>query len=506
MNFIAPSMDEIELKFEVPLETRSALEAALRRGSVRAERMQAIYFDTPDERLGSNGASVRLRKEGRHWIQTAKATTADSIRRLEHNVPVTLPRGMREPALDLSRHVGTPVGEALCRALGNDLTGASQATLTERFRTDVRRVVRTTRVSGANIELSLDTGSIIAGDRSAPVAEFECELKSGKGEALMDLAAQWANRYGLWLSIISKAERGARLVRGETAGPPVKASVAIVGPRPDARTFLLATLESCLAQVLGNASEIAGGAGDEEFVHQLRVGLRRLRSALRELNAAGQGAAPGWEAVLRSTFQELGRHRDHAIVLPAIRVKLEAAGVATVPAPALAEGARSPADVVRAALFQRTLLDVLAFTHDRAPAGCGSTSKGRGVRASVAKRLDVLHRCLARDAKHFEDLSAARQHRVRKRLKRLRYLSEFAMPLFSAVNVTRYLDSWRDAQDALGESNDRCIATDAFRSQAITDPTAKPALGWLKSRRRMMVVRCRRALQRASKTKPFWRG
>jgi inorganic triphosphatase YgiF len=499
-------MDEIELKFAIPRESRSGLERSLRRGRVRAERMQAIYFDTPDERLASHGASVRLRKEGRHWIQTAKATTADSIGRLEHNVPVTLLHGMREPALDLSCHIGTPVGEALRRALGNDSTGASQAALSERFRTDVWRIARTTRVRGARIEMSLDTGKIIAGDRSAPVAEFELELKSGKAEALMSLAAQWANRHGLWLSTISKAERGARLIRGETAGPPVRASIVIVGPNTEARSFLLATMESCLAQILGNASEIGAGAGDEEFVHQLRVGLRRLRTALRELRADRQGAAPGWEAILRSTFQELGRHRDHAIVLPAIRVKLDAAGVALVPAPALAVGARSPADVVRAALFQRTLLDVLAFTHDRAAGAFGGPSKGKSVRASVAKRLDVLHRCLARDAKRFEQLSAARQHRVRKRLKRLRYLSEFATPLFASADVTRYLGSWRDAQDALGECNDHRIATDAFRTQAITEPKAKLAVKWLKSRRRTMVVRCQRALQKASKTKPFWRG
>ena len=499
-------MDEIELKFAVPRDARSALEATLRRGGVRAERMQAIYFDTTDERLAGHGASVRLRKEGRRWFQTAKATTDGLIRRLEDNVPVAVPHGAREPTLDLSRHVGTPVGEALRRALGNDATGASEAALSERFRTDVWRVARTARVRGSRIEMSLDTGRIVAGDRSAPVAEFELELKSGRTEALMSLAARWANRYGLWLSTVSKAERGARLSRGDPAGSPVRASIALVGPEPDARSFLVATMDSCLAQILGNASEIGAGAGDEEFVHQLRVGLRRLRTALRELKADRHGAAPGWEPALGSTFHELGRHRDQAIVMPAIRAELDAAGVAPVPVPALAAGARSPADVVRAGLFQRTLLEVLTFTHDRAEVGRGGPARGKGVRASVAKRLNALHRCLARDAQRFDQLGAARQHRVRKRLKRLRYLSEFAMPLFASADVARYLGSWRDAQDSLGECNDHRIATEAFRTQALTQPKATIAIAWLKSRRRAMVLRCQRALQRASRTRPFWRG
>ena len=499
-------MDEIELKFAVPLKKRSALEAALRRGSVTAERMQAIYFDTPDERLAGHGASVRLRKEGRRWVQTAKATTDDSIRRLEHNVPVAVPRGVREPTLDLSRHVGTPVGEVLRRALGNDLTVANQAALSGRFRTDVWRVARTARIQGTRVEMSLDKGKIVSGNRSAPVAEFELELTSGKTKALMSLATQWANRYGLWISIISKAERGARLSRGESSGPPKRASIALVGPEPNARIFLVATIESCLAQILGNASEIGAGARDEEFVHQLRVGLRRLRTALRELEADRHGVGPGWEPLLRSTFQELGRHRDHAIVLPAIRAELDEGGVPPVPLPDLAADARSPADVVRAGLFQRSLLEVLTFTHDRAEVGWEGPAKGKGVRASVAKHLNVLHRCLARDAKRFHQLSASQQHRVRKRLKRLRYLSEFAIPLFRSSDVTRYLGFWRDAQDALGECNDRRIATEAFRTQALMQPKATLAVAWLKSRRRTVVLRCQRALKRAARTKPFWMG
>jgi triphosphatase len=503
---IVDVMDEIELKFAVPVETRSALEAALRRGSVSVERMQAIYFDTLDERLGRHGASLRLRQEGRRWVQTAKAMTTDSIRRLEHNVPVSVPRGMREPTLDLSRHDGAPAGEALRQALGDDANGKRPAEVSERFRTDVRRIARTVRVHGARVVMSLDTGKITAGDRSAPIAEFELELESGEVEALMGLAEQWADRHRLWLSTISKAERGARLVRGETEGQPLKASIPSGAPEPDARGFLVTAMASCLAQILGNASEVAAGAVNEEFVHQLRVGLRRLRTALRELRADRHGADPAWAPVLRSAFQELGRHREHAIVLPAIRAELDAAGVASVPEPALAADASSPANVVRAASFQRTLLGALAFTHDRPALVQGGSGKGKGVRASVAKRLDVLHRCLVRDAKRFDRLSAARQHRVRKRLKRLRYLSEFATPLFASADVAHYLRRWEDAQDALGECNDHRIAMNVFRIPALANPKAKPAVGWLKSRRRAMVERCRRALRKASKARPFWKG
>ena len=222
-------MYEIELKFVVPAERRAALEKALKRGSVRIERMQAIYFDTTDERLAKHGVALRLRREGRGWVQTVKAATADSFRRLEHNVLVTAPRGGGPPALDLARHDVARVGEVLRKALGNGSEGNAGAGLSVRFRADVSRITRTIRAAGARVEIALDTGEIVAGDGSRPICELELELKSGHVAALVGLAAPWADRHGLWLSTISKGERGRRLARGESEGQPVKA-VAEMSP------------------------------------------------------------------------------------------------------------------------------------------------------------------------------------------------------------------------------------------------------------------------------------
>jgi len=503
-------VDEIELKFVVPTEEFSSLESALRQDRVSVRRMQAFYFDTADERLGRHGVAVRLREEGREWVQTAKARTPDALHRLEHNVEVEVPRGMRQPQLDLARHDGEPVGEAVRRALADPADGGAAGALSERYSSDVCRIARTVRVRGASVELSLDRGTICAGNRSAPVSEFELELKSGRVDALVSLAAAWADRHRLWLSTISKAERGARLARGESEGLPVRAGTVSVEPRASMRTFLHASMTSCLAQILGNASEIGAGAADEEFVHQLRIGLRRLRTALRELKAMRYGADPGWETALRVAFQELGRHRDRAIVLPAVRAELAAAGVATVmqldAERGPASNARSPGQLVRAAGFQHTLLGLLAFAHDDETAAAGAGRKGKPARAKVARRLEALHRLLARDAKRFARLDSRRQHRVRKRLKRLRYLSEFAAPLFSAAEVAQYLARWGKAQDALGDCNDHRIATAAFRADVPRHPEAQRAVHWLAGQRTALVERCRIALRKASRKRPFWRS
>lgn len=497
-------MHEIELKFAVPPGKRAVLEKAFKRGRLHRERMQAVYFDTSDERLAKHGASLRLRKEGRRWVQTAKASTADSIRRIEHNVAVTAPGGNVQPALDLTRHDGTPAGAALQKAIDPHGASGLGVALSGRFRTDVIRTTRTVRVAGARVELALDTGKVIADDRSIDICELEFELKSGPVTALVGLAEQWADRYGLWLSTVSKAEHGARLARGETEGHPVNAVPLAVDTKCGAAAFLIKTVQSCLAQVLGNASEVGAGATNEELIHQLRIGLRRLRTALRELPLLGNAIDPVWEPILTSTFRELGEHRDLVNVMPAMRAEIDAAGAPYFVDPKAEHHPRRPQTVVRDPAFQRTLLAVLSFCHEPpAPPG-GDASNARETRVLVAGRLDKLCADLRRDAKRFTKLDPVSQHRVRKRLKRLRYLSEFAAPLFGNKRVTRYLENWQQAQDALGKYNDQRISAEVFRAQASTEPRAWFAVGWLTARQRESVKRCERALRAAAKTTAFW--
>lgn len=113
---------ETELKFQVPPEHRAALLQAVATASATTTRLQAVYADTADQRLAAAGLALRLRKEGRRWVQTLKGR-ADGpgglMQRLEHEVPLPGFAGGAEPALDPSRHAGTPVGERLLALLAD---------------------------------------------------------------------------------------------------------------------------------------------------------------------------------------------------------------------------------------------------------------------------------------------------------------------------------------------------------------------------------------------------
>ena len=64
---------------------------------------------------------------------------------------------------------------------------------------------------------------------------------------------------------------------------------------------------------------------------------------------------------------------------------------------------------------------------------------------------------MLRDGNASRSLEPAEQHRVRKRLKRLRYLGEFVAPLFGARGRALSSTQLEPAQDALGRHNDDAV-------------------------------------------------
>ena len=117
-------MNEVELKFQVPPLRRAAVAKAVAgRAPAPRIRLRAAYWDTPDRALAIAGFALRVRREGRLWVQTLKGAGPDGMTRLEHNVPLPFATSV-EPVADPGLHAGTPAGERL-RALLAQRTGAA---------------------------------------------------------------------------------------------------------------------------------------------------------------------------------------------------------------------------------------------------------------------------------------------------------------------------------------------------------------------------------------------
>lgn len=524
---------EIEFKFCIPADRLKAVEAALKRGAVVRTRLQARYFDTADLRLAADGMVLRLRKEGRRWVQTVKATGDNALHRLEHNVDLGTAAAV--PAIDPQCHQGTPVGDRLAKLL---VDGDGAVPLVERQSTDIVRLTRDVRVTGlggAVVEMALDVGKVVAHAgtperRESPVCELELELKHGDVHGLVTLARRWSQQHGLWFSTVSKAERGARLLAAQETVEAVKAEAPRFGSaHPDGRAIQQAAVASCLAQMLPNASEIAAGSSDEEQVHQLRIGIRRLRTALRELAALDEASGlfdpAQWEPPLVEAFRALGELRDREQVVKLAQPQLREAGAPDFDPLAgnEASNAPSPGDVVRTAAFQNVLVSLIGFTAagpaKAAPPGDGEEASSASTpldadadadaaRRLLRKRLQHLHRQTVRDGERFESLDTESQHRVRKRLKRLRYLAEFVAPLFESGDkggAERYLKALRPAQDALGDFNDEAVALALYREATTRDARAWFAVGWFTARHAAGAKACAKAVAKIDGASRFWK-
>ncbi len=516
-------MQEVELKFQVPAERRRAVDAAVA-GTERPRRvrLQAAYVDTPDRALALAGIALRVRREGRLWVQTLKGAAADGMTRLEHNV--ALGASTEPPVADPVLHAGTEIGERLAKVLGAQGHGA----LTVLYRTDILRRTRLLTTPHGDVELAFDDGQVIAGDATLPVCELEIELKSGLPLAVIDTAKDWLPRFGLWLDTRSKAERGDLLARGQTMAPARRAQAVVLHKSMTIEEAWQAVLRSCADQVIVNASQIASGAHTDEHVHQLRVGLRRLRSALKLFGSESPAVLKIGDAA-SALFRNLGTARDQAVIDGELAADLAAAlrqaGIAEGPPPsAAASPGPAPADTVRVPASQALLLDLLAAmivpaeaTAEAAliaspdTASSSVTGAAPKPRNTLAARLNRWHRQAAADAKRFTDLDDDARHALRKRIKRLRYAVEFCGSLFDrkdsrAQALRRYLKPMRVLQERLGALNDGVMAMQAFRERRDTDPRAWFALGWLAARQERLIADAKPELKAFAKAEPFWKA
>lgn len=492
-------MTEFELKLEVPADCAEAVEAAVRRGPVVHQRLLARYFDTHDRALAACGVVVRLRKEGRQWVQTAKAPGNRPLQRLEHNVPID---SRATPLVDLARHLETPVGERIRRALKLKAQEPFPA-LELVYQTRVERLSRIVSAGETSVEIALDTGNISAGKRSLPVSELELELKQGSPANAVELARIWCQAHGLWLSSVSKSEKGQRLSQAQPFGAAVTAQAPCFSRHASGREMASAVVASCLDQVLANASDVAGGCSGEEHIHQLRVGLRRLRTALRELGALTGGVDSAWEAPLVALFRDLGLHRDRAYLLHTVQGQMTAAGGPPLDWSAALTELPDTAASVRTPAFQEALIGLIGFVQ-AAPAG-GDAQQDPSAKKAVRSRLRKLHKEAVTEGRKFIELDEVTQHRLRKRLKRLRYLAEFSQPLFGARQVDAFVAALKPVQDALGTYNDELAALQAWQQLSDVDARGWFGVGWLSARRSPNAQACLQACKTfAREAKPFW--
>lgn len=489
---------EIELKLHVPPEKWRAVETFVRGRGAGAEvlDLHAAYFDTPDGRLAAQRMAWRVRRENDRWVQTLKGHVADDdgMTRHEHEVAVTR-TAVRRP--DPARHAGTAIGERLLALLAD-----TEQQPTERFHTEITRLARAARTTGGTVQYALDRGSVVSGDGAMrhDIAELEIELVAGSPAAVLRAARAAATRHGLWIDTINKARHGGIVSSGVATAPVSKGSMPVLDKRMSAEHATRTMMRACLVHVLDNTSVIAHGFDGPEHAHQARVGLRRLRTVIRVFGDLLNDLDPTWEPRLADAFAALGAARDRHVALERWAAPLAKVGAPNVTLP---EAEVDLGAIFRGVDWTLLVLDLLDAVHAGSP--LGDEPGALLVRPVVAERLDDLRRSALRAPKSFASREPDEQHTIRKRVKRLRDISELTASVHKAARVRRFVRSLPPALDALGTLQDLDAACAIYEALAVDDPDALFAVGWFRGRRPAVVKECIAPLRAAANADPHWR-
>lgn len=515
-------MHELELKFAVPSYQQSVLRKNIDTKTAQQQRLSAYYFDTPNQDLAKKGIALRIRFEDSQWVQTLKTAGDGVAKRVELNTVLSLagtPDTLDVSSLvpDVSMITEPTVVAQLTNIM--PLDKLAQA-LTVQYFTDVQRTSRQIKKNNSRIEIAYDIGKVGIGHLNSQkpannhgltqsdIHEIEFELLEGDPSDLIEVAKTWCKKYKLYLSTVTKAQRGSLLLANKQFAQPVKADLAVLQLHKGISqfAFLQAVVNNCLVQILPNASAIAEGSPDGNLVHQLRVGIRRLRTALKHFKFAQDYIDPNWLMVLKQTFSLLGEYRDKEILQIKTQPLLESVGAPHVEWSTAVD--IMPIDAVRANDFQILLLELIGFTHLPVPADSPKA------KATVAKKLEKLFTAIAAASDKFASLDTDSQHGVRKDLKSLRYVSEFAAPLFAnqtngkkgkkATKLNAFLQYLEPAQDVLGEYNDNVVGHANYLEKAKTDPNALFAVGWFSGREQASAEQCAVSLKTVKNAPKFW--
>jgi triphosphatase len=469
-------MAETEIKLYAAPGDLAKLQAAVPllaavSGKARTRRVVTDYYETPDFALAKSGVALRVRQMGSRHVQglksrrpSANGAGALAASRGEWEWPI------EGSTLDLRRLNHAAIAELVpVHAL---------SALEPLFRTDIQRTTIEIKPDEATrIELSFDRGRIVADGRSVPICEVELELRSPERPyrivTLYRLALELQRAAPIALGAESKADRGYRLVT-KAAPDAVKSAAIALDHAIRVRAGIRSILRSCTAHIAANqaATLVETETGG---VHQMRVGIRQLRSAMRLFKDFIASPETSWIAgELKWLAGELGPARDWDVLtthtLGLAKKNLASPAVSRQAIDGIAKAAEKRRRAAHAAVHRAiaaprytTLLLTLGawIEEDR---WCERLDPA-GLRKLDAPLVDTGRRLLGRlDGKvkkaghNIREASPNERHKLRKKLKKLRYASHFLASLYRRKRVKRHLGRLNDIQDTLGALNDFAVA------------------------------------------------
>ncbi|MEN9879780.1 MAG: hypothetical protein RIQ55_426 [Pseudomonadota bacterium] len=434
----------------------------------KRRRVHLTCFDTPEKSLVGLGLAV---EETRVLRKTILTVTQIFGQPQVWSAPTT------PGTFDFATLIDTP-------EIAEQLTQLANA-LVPVYAIETSQRQWTVQIRSAQVEVTLEEGQISTGDgasqRTHRFCEIELRLHQGQSAALYGVARLLSRLLRLHPISDSLRQRAIAFSAGDVARP-VKARRVKVDAKDSVISVFKQLAWISLHQLQANESGVFA-PNNVEFIHQARVSLRRLRTALKLFGSElPPEFADKWGLAWRDVGEQLGSARNWDVfcteILPDIEVDL-----GNVPDVSdLKEFAQDQRDKAHAQTqawmkSRRYSLTMIAFCEallalpDR---------KAERISNFADKALKKRHKRFCRGAKVAHTLSAEARHEVRIDLKKLRYTIDFFESLYPQKLLRPFLAGLAETQELLGHMNDlvTCEALLALRPGAPLDlPVA-----WTKGR------------------------
>lgn len=483
-------MSKVELKFQIPSSKLKALRLAFLHCQPEKNYLHAQYFDTAHLDLQRQHLSLRQHKENKIWVQTLEAPKS-SVEYIEIKTSL----GRAEPSTVNLRpcqpykkfkHLLHPVFQ-------------SNHPLIFQFKTDIssQRFLHTEKNS--KIELSLDLGTISSTHQSLEIHEIKFELKDGNIHDLIQTIQPWLSKYEIWLDSQSKTVKGQALQQSFPVAAAQSQSALTLSPQADSIQALQQMVSNCLEHLLPNASAIALEQYKAEHIHQVRVAIRRLRSALKIFSSPQIAQTKIWQKQLAVLFRQLGNTRDRDALAADLLPLLKQAGSPIAELPAQETAKTQIGAIFRAAPTTGPWLQFIDFANAEQP-------KGQKLKKCIRKQFNKMHQRICQAESIFTEMAESEKHQVRKRVKQLRYSIEFICSLYAPSDIKQYLKVLKPLQENLGRFNDLCVAHVLFEQNIVQQPKAWFVLGWIASEQKHIQQAIQQDLQKFQQVQRFWQS
>ena len=304
-----------------------------------------------------------------------------------------------------------------------------------------------------------------------------------------------------------------------------------IAPDLPAKAAFQSIASACLQQIV--ASKPAILRGDPEGVHLMRVGLRRLRTALSLFaDLAVDARTPAVKRELKWLTGELGPAREFEVFLTRVVAPLgkqhtRLSGMRTLSRD-LADQREAAVARALAAVSSRRFRELTGNVAGWIETGSWREPRSKLARDRSEQRIEAVARAqlkrrwkkIRKCGGRLAQLDPRARHELRIRAKKLRYATEFYKTVFAGKKQAKrrlaFLSALKQLQECLGELND--IAVHEKLTKGIVEtkaaPTARPsrrvfAAGLLadheEARFKPLLATAERAFDALEKLAPYWK-